>query len=283
MKNKKILITGANGQLGKAFSEELEKRGFSHLCLKKGDLNITDFKKVGKTIKEYLPHFLINCASYNNVDKAEEDWEKAFLVNGIAVKNLALAARENNCVLVHYSTDYVFDGRKNSPYTIADFPNPINKYGQSKLLGEKFVQSFSQNYYLIRLSSVFGPNPQASFPLKLLSWAKEKKEIKIVEDQVFSPSFTKDIAKTTLLLIETGQYGLYHMTNSGFCSRYEWAKFILEKTKWQGRILPAKTEDFNLKAKRPKFSVLDNFPLQDIINYRLPTWQEATEEFLNKI
>jgi len=284
MKNDvKILITGADGQLGQAFTQELEEKGINHLSLKKDKLDVTDFKEVDKTVKEYKPDFLINCAAYNDVDRAEEDWETAFLVNGVAVKNLALITKENNCVLVHYSTDYVFDGEKGSPYTIADIPCPISKYGESKLLGEKFIQNFSKDYYLIRLSSVFGNNPEASFPLKVLSWSKKKEEIKVVEDQVFSPSFTEDIVKATLDLIDTKQYGLYHMTNSGFCSRYEWAKFILEKSEWQGKILPCKSEDFNLKAKRPKFSVLDNFPLKKIINNQLPTWQEATEEFLKKI
>ena len=279
----KILITGADGQLGQAFTRELEEKGINHLSLKKDKLDITDFKEVNKVIEEYNPDFLINCAAYNDVDKAEEDWETAFLVNGIAVKNLSLVTRENNCILVHYSTDYVFDGKKDSPYTIADTPCPVGKYGESKLLGERFVQNLSKDYYLIRLSSVFGDNPEASFPLKVISWSKKKEEIKVVEDQVFSPSFTEDIVKATLDLINTKQYGLYHMTNSGYCSRYEWAKFILEKSKWQGEILPCKSEDFNLKAERPKFSVLDNFPLEKVINNKLPTWQEATERFLKKI
>jgi len=279
----KMLITGADGQLGQAFTRELEEKGIKHLSLGKDKLDITDLKEVDKVVKEYGPDFLINCAAYNDVDRTEEDWETAFLINGTAAKNLALITKENDCVLVHYSTDYVFDGKKDSPYTTADAPCPMSKYGESKLLGEKFVQDFSKNYYLIRLSSVFGNNPEVSFPLKVLSWSKKKEELKVVEDQVFSPSFTKDIVQATLDLINSKQYGLYHMTNSGYCSRYEWAKFILEKSKWQGKVLPCKSEDFNLKAKRPKFSVLDNFILERVINKKLPAWQEATERFLKKI
>jgi len=282
IKNKKILITGADGQLGQAFTKSLEEKKIDHLSLEKNKLDITNFKKVNKIIKEYNPDFLINCAAYNNVNKAEECWKTAFLVNGIAVKNLALSSRKNNYVLVHYSTDYIFDGKKGSPYTITDIPHPLNKYGQSKLLGERYIQNLSKNYYLIRLSSVFGNNPEVCFPLKILSWSKNKKEIKIVKDQICSPSFTKDVVKATLLLIETERYGLYHLTNSGFCSRYEWAKFILEKSKWPGKVLAAKTEDFNSKTKRPKFSVLDSSPLEKIINYKLPTWQKATQEFLEE-
>ncbi len=277
----KFLVTGADGQLGGEFVKELEKRKLNYLALRREDLDITNFKKVQKTVQSFNPDYLINCAAYNDVDRAEEDWETAFLVNGIGPKNLAIAARENNCVLAHYSTDYVFDGKKNSPYTIADTPAPINNYGKSKLLGENCVRDFAGGkYFLIRLSAVFGDNPKASFPLKLISLAKEKKELKIVDDQIFSPTYVGDVVKATLDLIETGQYGLYHMTNSGYCSRYEWAKYILEKIGWQGKLLRTKSEDFPSPAKRPKFSVLDNFPLKNIIGYELPDWKEATERYI---
>ncbi len=271
----KFLITGAEGQLGKEFLKEAKKKKLNCLALTREELDITDFEKVQKVVEGARPDFLINCAAYNDVDRAEEDWKTAFLVNGIGPKNLAIAAQENNCVLVHYSTDYVFDGKKNSPYTIVDKPAPINKYGQSKLLGENFVKDFAGKYFLIRLSAVFGNNPKASFPLKILSWAKEKKELKIVDDQVFSPTFTGDVVKGTFDLIKSGEYGLYHMTNSGYCSRYEWAKYILEKIGWQGKILRAKSEDFQSAAERPKFSVLDNFPLKE-----MEGWREATERYI---
>jgi len=271
----KFLITGAEGQLGKEFLKEAKKKKLNCLALTREELDITDFEKVQKVVEGARPDFLINCAAYNDVDRAEEDWKTAFLVNGIGPKNLAIAAQENNCILVHYSTDYVFDGKKNSPYTIGDMPAPINKYGQSKLLGENFVRDFAGKYFLIRLSAVFGNNPKASFPLKILSWAKEKKELKIVDDQVFSPTFTGDVVKGTFDLIKSGEYGLYHMTNSGYCSRYEWAKYILEKIGWQGKILRAKSKDFQSAAKRPKFSVLDNFPLKE-----MEGWKEATERYL---
>jgi len=279
----KFLVTGADGQLGGEFARELEKRKLNYLALGQEDLDITDFKKVQKTVQNFKPDFLINCAAYNDVDRAEEDWETAFLVNGIGPKNLAITSRENDCVLVHYSTDYVFDGKKNFPYTIADTPSPINKYGRSKLLGENFVRDFAGKYFLIRLSAVFGSNPKASFPLKLISWTKEKKELKIADDQIFSPTFVGDVVKATLDLIKTDQYGLYHMTNSGYCSRYEWAKYILEKIGWQGKLLRAKSEDFPSPAKRPKFSVLNNFPLKNIIGYDLSHWKESTEKYLSII
>lgn len=276
----KFLVTGADGQLGGEFARELEKRKLDYLALGREDLDITDFKRVQKIVASFKPDYLINCAAYNDVDKAEEDWQTAFLINGMGPKNLAVTSLRENYTLIHYSTDYVFDGKKNSPYTIADTPAPINNYGRSKLLGENCVRDFAGKYFLIRLSAVFGSNPKASFPLKLISLAKEKKELKIVDDQIFSPTFVGDVVKATLDLIETGQYGLYHMTNSGYCSRYEWAKYILEKIGWQGKLLRAKSEDFSSPALRPRFSVLDNFPLKNIIGYELSHWKEATEKFV---
>lgn len=279
----RFLITGAEGQLAHAFVQEFKKRKVNYLALGRKKLDIADFKKVKEVVKKYKPNFLLNCAAYNDVDNAENDWQTAYMVNGIGVKYLAMALMERKSILVHFGTDYVFDGNKKEPYTIADEPDPINNYGKSKLLGEKMAQNFCQKHYLIRLSSVFGNNPQASFPFKLLSWAKEKKELKIVDDQIFSPSYVGDIVKGTLDLIKSGQYGLCHMTNYGYCSRYEWAKYILKKIEWQGKILPVKSDDFPLPAKRPKFSVLDNFPLKNIIGYELPRWEEATDRFLKYV
>jgi dTDP-4-dehydrorhamnose reductase len=278
--NQKILIIGAGGQLGQSFIQELTKKGFDFLALTSQQLDITDFCKVELSIKNYNPNYVINCAAYNDVDKAEDEWEQAYLVNGVAVKNLALVVNKFNSILIHYSSDYVFAGDKGVPYNIADQTNPINKYGKSKLLGEVFVRDFCNKYYLIRLSSVFGNNPNASFPLKLLSWIKDSKEIKIVDDQVFSPTFVDDIVIATMDLIKTNQFGLYHMTNYGHCSRYEWAKYILDKVNWQGKCLPVKSNEMKIPAERPKFSVLDNFPLKNIIGYNLPSWQESTDKFL---
>jgi len=279
---KKILVTGADGQLGQAFAEILKKKKMDSLCLEKRELDITDPIKLEKIMKQYQPDFLINCAAYNDVDKAEKD-ETAFLINATGVRNLARTCQRNNCVLVHYSTDYVFNGKKNSPYKTTDVPHPLNKYGRSKLRGEKYVQILYARHYLIRLSSLFGNNPIASFPLKLLEWIKGKKEISIVDDQFFSPTFTKDVVKMTLKLITTNKYGLYHLTNSGHCSRYIWARFILKEIKWPGRIFPAKEKDFPIKTKRPKFSVLDNSLTEKIVKCKMPSWQKATRTFLKEM
>lgn len=279
----KILITGAGGQLAREFARLLSKREKNFLSLSKEKLDITHFKEVREAVKGYKPDFVINCSAYNLVDQAEKDWKKAFLINGVGTKNLLISCMDTGAVMIHFSTDYVFDGRKRESYTIADIPNPVNKYGMSKLLGEEFILHGGYfNYYLIRVSWVFGDGKN-SFVMKLLHWMKGNRHLRIVEDQISSPTYTEDIAKTVLDLIKTERFGLYHITNADYCSRYEWAKFISENIKWDGDILPGKIEEFLSPAKRPRFTVLDNFPLEEIVGYSLPDWKDATNRFLKKI
>jgi dTDP-4-dehydrorhamnose reductase len=160
-------------------------------------------------------------------------------------------------------------------------PAPLGKYGESKLLGEMYVRDLMKRFFLIRLSWVFGMG-EFSFPLKVLQWASKKESLRVVDDQVASPSYTKHLSMAIFDLIRTEAFGLYHITNTGFCSRFEWASFILEKIGWAGKIEPAKSDEFNTPARRPAFSVLDNFPLKETIGYVLPSWQEATEVFLKE-
>lgn len=226
---------------------------------------------------------ILNCAAYNAVDKAETDWRKAYLINGFGPRNLALIANEINATLIHYSTDFVFDGNKGEPYTILDNPHPISKYGESKLLGERNIQYITQKYYLIRVSWLFGKGNE-NFVKKIISWSsKNKKELAVVDDQVSSPTYTKDLAKITYDLIQTEAYGLYHITNSKFCSRFEWARHIVDKLEWDGEIKRAKSKDFNTLVKRPEFSVLDNLGTKETVGYNLPHWKDATERFLHEL
>jgi dTDP-4-dehydrorhamnose reductase len=278
----RVLVTGSGGQLAREVIKVSNTEGYDTTALERQSLDITDFSAVSKTISELKPDVVINCAAYNNVDGAEDDWESAFLVNGIGVKNLALACNANGSVLVHFSTDYVFDGDNKKPYTIADRPNPVSRYGKSKLLGEELLKNHAERYFLIRTSWVFGLG-KFSFPKKVIEWASKNENLRIVDDQIASPSYTVDLAEALMKLIKTGNYGLYHMTNSGYCSRYEWAAFILKKINWQGRLEPAKSAEFNTPARRPEFSVLDNFPLAQTIGRLLPSWQDATERFLNEV
>ncbi|WP_036226270.1 dTDP-4-dehydrorhamnose reductase [Mesoaciditoga lauensis] len=279
----KLLITGSNGQLAKEVIKESEKREYEYVAFDHKALDIIDLEKVREAVKNEKPDFVINCAAYNAVDKAEEDWKTAYLVNGIGPKNLAIACEENNCAFVHYSTDYVFDGQKDTPYTVADASNPLNQYGKSKLLGEKFVQSLSTRYFLIRVSWVFGVGNETNFAKKVLNWASKNETLKIVDDQISSPTYAVDLAKATLDLVKTGAYGLYHITSPESCSRYEWAEYILKLTGWKGNLLPAKSHEFKTAAKRPKYSFMNSFPLKKTIGYNLIGWREATERFIEEV
>lgn len=280
----KYMITGSKGQLGYAFQQILKNNENNEIFLVDiEELDITNLGAVRNTVNETKPDILINCAAYNAVDKAEEDWETAYMVNGIGPRNLAIVCKENDTPLVHYSSDYVFDGQKGTPFSIADEPNPINQYGKSKLLGERFVQSLCYKYLLIRTSWVFGPGgkPGCNFVDKVLNWAEKNNHLKIVDDQISSPTYTFDLAEATLTLLGQSNWGLYHITNSGRCSRYEWAKVILETIGWKGVIDTAKSSDFPSPAHRPEISLMYHFPLPKLL-FQIPSWQESTEKFLNR-
>jgi len=280
MINVKILISGAKGQLGQEFQKLFQKEKIEYIPTDHEELDITNLKKIREYVKDKNITHIINCAAYNLVDKAEEDWKTAYNVNGLAVKNLAIIANEKNAELIHYSTDYVFGGNKNEPYTIYDKPNPINKYGESKELGEKFI-SLAYKYYLIRVSWVFGIGNN-NFAKKVIQWSKNNEVLKIADDEISSPTYAVDLAYATYKLIQEKAYGLYHITNTS-CSRYEWAEYILKKVNWNGKLERASKDDFKLPAKRPGNSVLDNYGLKETINYEMPTWQDATERFLKEL
>jgi dTDP-4-dehydrorhamnose reductase len=275
-----ILITGANGQLGREIGALCKSRTIPCIAADSKTLDITDRKSVRGIVRSHSPDIVINCAAYNAVDLAEQEWEKAFLVNGIGVKNLALAANEYGCRLVHYSTDYVFDGKRTQPYTIVDQPHPLGRYGESKLLGEVNVRDLCETYYLIRVSWVFGKGNTTNFASKVLEWSRSKKEIAVVDDQVSTPTYAPDLAQATLDLVATDSFGLYHITNAGSCSRLAWAQYILDRIQWRGKLTAAKSADFRTAAERPGYSVLDNFGTKEVLGYDLPSWQDATTRYL---
>ncbi len=268
----KYLIFGKNGQLGREFAKRLENKA---TALSHKECDISDLDEVLRAIAKIKPAIVINCAAYNNVDRAEEDYIEAYKVNALGVRNIAFACKKQNCFLVHYSTDYVFDGQKeNELYTEYDIPNPINQYGKSKLTGENWLEQENlKNYLILRTSWVYGEGNQ-NFIYKLLQWTKNSDYLKIACDEISSPTSTRTIVDVTIKAIDKGLIGLYHLTNSGSASRYEWAKKVIEIKGIKKFIKPVSSEIFNLKAKRPKFSAMGNGKIEKLLNIKIADWKE---------
>ncbi len=248
----KFLITGAKGQLAREFIRYFESNDLEFLAFPKEKLDVTDFNKVYKVLKDVSPNVVINCSAYNQVDKAESEPYIAYKVNAIGVSNLAIATQEIGAKLVHYSTDYVFDGKKEGFYIEEDEPNPLNEYAKSKLQGELFIKELLEDYLIFRTSWVYGDGTQ-NFLYKLEQWAKERDVLKIAVDEFSVPTSTRTIVEVTMKAIDVGLTGLYHLVNSGYASRYEWAKEYFRIKGINKLIYPAYQADFNLSAKRPAF------------------------------
>jgi dTDP-4-dehydrorhamnose reductase len=278
----KILITGAGGQLAQEFQRVLPGAGHDVLAPSEESLDISNIAAVRSALKSHRPDLVLNCAAYNNVDKAEkEDSGVAYRVNALGPKNLALASRENGALLVHYGTDYVFDGRKEGFYTEDDVTAPINRYGETKREGELFVMSEAEKYLLFRLSWVFGEGKQ-NFLYKLAEWARKNPVLKIVSDQVSVPTYTEDIVRVTMLAIEKQLIGLYNLTNGGYASRYEVARYFLKKIGANNIVLPVTTDLFPTPAKRPYFSAMSNAKITSELKYEIPDWENAVDRYLKK-
>ncbi|MFZ8785178.1 dTDP-4-dehydrorhamnose reductase [Thermocrinis sp.] len=275
---RKVLITGARGQLGKEFVKVLSSKGIDFVALERKDLDVTNFEKVYKTLKEINPSVVINCSAYNQVDLAETEILKAFSTNAVGPYNLAIACREINAKLIHYSTDYVFDGIKKGLYTEEDSPNPLNQYARSKLLGEELVKQVLEDYLILRVSWVYGEGTQ-NFLCKLEEWAKKQEVLKVVVDEFSVPTSTKTITEVTLKAIDAGLTGLYHLTNSGYASRYEWAKEYFKLKGISKLVYPALQADFNLPAKRPKWSVMSNEKISRALGITIRDWKEELKSF----
>lgn len=275
----KILIAGANGQLAREFQKALENYSYTVVALDKESLDISDLNIVAETFSKHNPDIVLNCAAYNFVDKAEEDFDTAYKVNASGVRTLAVACKKNNALLVHYSTDYIFDGTKEDFYTEEDEPNPINNYGKSKLLGEKLLTEETDRFLLFRVSWVFGEGKQ-NFLYKLSELGKKNRVLKVVYDQISVPTFTKDIVILTMLAIDKGLRGVYHLTNSGYASRYEVARYFIERLDWDNLILPVNSDYFPSSAKRPYFSAMSNLKLSRALGVNIPDWRLGIDRYI---
>ena len=283
----RVLVTGATGQLGSDLCQALQD--FEVIPLAHSDIEITDIKAVKETFSKYRPEVVINTAACVRVDDCEADQEKAFLVNALGAQNVAVVTQGLGASLVHISTDYVFGGESEphaTPYTESDTPVPPNIYGKSKLAGEIFVQHLCQKHFIIRTSGLFGvagsSGKGGNFVETMLRLGKERDELKVVNDQIFSPTYTKDLAQKIARLITTEYYGTFHITNRGACSWYEFAKEILRLTGSKTPVIPITSDMYPQKAKRPSFSVLDNYHLRLLGMDDLRPWQEALQDYMRE-
>ena len=274
----KYLITGGTGQLGHDIVKELISRGeLNYLAPTTKEMNITNKDEVEKVILGYKPDIIFHCAAYTAVDKAEEDRENCYNVNVNGTKNIVEVAKRINAKVVYISTDYVFDGTKKTEYETEDITNPINYYGYTKLLGEKEVQQLN-DYLIVRISWVFGENGK-NFVKTMLNLAETKTELSIVSDQIGSPTYTKDLSKLLLDMIENNKKGLFFATNEDFCSWYEFAEYIFKINNINIKLNKVLTKDYKTLAKRPLNSKLSKNKLDEEGLTRLPSWQDATSRF----
>ena len=277
----RVLVTGAAGMLARDLVPCLQGRGHETSAPPENDLDIIDIAAIRRWAGGFKPNVIVNCAAYTKVDQAEREEHLATIINGSAVQNLCLVCQECDIPLVHFSTDYVFDGTKDGPYTIYDQTNPINAYGRTKLLGEKYVLWLLRKFYLVRTSWLFGING-GNFVETMLTLAKKQKQVSVVNDQRGCPTWTQHLSEAVVALIESGRYGVYHASNSGPTTWFEYASEIFHLAGTGTEVFPITTDQFPTAAKRPRNSVLDPFPLPQVLGKEMPIWQEALKRYLDE-
>lgn len=276
----KILLTGGNGQLGVELQKQLKNfyNTYEMLYTDYNTLDITNFMKVSEAIRNNYPDIVINCAAHTAVDKCEDDIENAYRINAIGPKNLAIACDEIGAKLVQVSTDYVFSGEVPGARREDDLTGPQGIYGTSKLLGEEYVKTFCKKHFIIRTAWLYGEGN--NFVRTMLKLAETNKELNVVGDQFGSPTSTKDLAKAIIELMQTEYYGTYHGTCEGECSWYDFACKIFELKGIDIKVNKVTSEEFVRPAKRPKYSVLDNFMLKLYGLNSFRHWEEALKDYL---
>lgn len=284
---KKILITGSKGQLGnELFLLHKEFKGFSFLFHDIDTLDLTDFKALERFILQHKPEFIVNCAAYTAVDKAEEEMQSVNLLNAEVPGKLAELSDRFNSFFIHISTDYVFDGRNHRPYKEDDLPNPLSVYGKSKFMGEQKVM-IHNNSIVIRTSwlySQFGHN----FIKTILRLGREKSSLSVVYDQIGAPTYARDLATVILELIrytEQNHYprGIFHYSNEGVCSWYDFAKEINDIAGLNCKIIPITTDQYPLPAERPYYSIMDKSKIKKTLGIEIPYWKDSLKVCLKNI
>ncbi len=281
----KIAVIGANGQLGQDVVAAFSANGDEVSSLSHADMEVSDFESTSKALGDVRPQVIVNTSAMHHVENCEREPEKAFAINAIGARNLASVAREMDAVLMHVSTDYVFDGAKGSPYVEEDAPRPLNVYGITKVAGEHFVRGTTPKHFVIRTSGLYGKNPcrakgGLNFIELMLKLAKERGQVRVVDSEIVSPTSTAELAQQIVRLSRSDAYGLYHATAEGSCSWYEFAREVFAMTETPVRMEIAGPNEFPAKVARPKYSVLENRALKSRgLNVFRP-WQEALHSYL---
>jgi dTDP-4-dehydrorhamnose reductase len=281
----RILIVGHLGQLGKDMMRAAFSIGHAVAGADYPGVDITNPASVAAVVEQNSPEVIINCAAFTAVDQCENESRKAFAVNEVGVKNLALAARERGAKIVHISTDYVFDGGKKSPYVETDAPNPLSVYGKSKLAGELRLVETYDRHFIFRIAWLYGT--RGNNFLKTVRARAEKcalsgEPLKVVDDQIGTPTYTVHVCNQILWMIPTDHYGLFHATNEGCCSWYDFAKAIVQAYGIRAEVVPCTTAEFPRPAHRPANSVLENKRLKQLGLNIMPQWEQGLEEYLKE-
>ncbi|MFA5839297.1 MAG: dTDP-4-dehydrorhamnose reductase [Candidatus Margulisiibacteriota bacterium] len=279
----KIVIIGADGQLGYDLCRVIPKD--EQIPLTINDIDITNKEQTISLIKKLSPEIVINTAAYHKVDDCETNELLAFKVNELGASNVAQACQAVEACMVHFSTDYVFDGTKNEPYLEGDCPNPLSVYGTSKLNGENLVRIFAGKHFIVRSTGLYGVagclgKGGGNFVETMLKMSEKGTELKVIDDEIVSPTYTLHLARVVNQLIRTDKYGIYHMVNHGQCSWYAFAAEIFKLLGKKVKLTPISSKEYYAKAKRPAYSVLKNANLAKIGLDQMPTWQIALKEYL---
>ena len=274
-----ILVTGSTGQLGSDVVKELLKRGYSTLSPNRSEFNLCSEDSIRNYILNSNCEAIVHCAAYTQVDKAEDEKDLCIKINATATKHIVKCAKILDIPMIYISTDYVFDGTKDGEYTENDETNPINIYGESKLAGEKYVQEILDKYYIVRTSWVFNINGK-NFIETMLRLSKANNQLSIVNDQIGSPTYTKDLSRLLVDMLETSKYGLYHATNEGYCSWYEFANTIFKLANINIDIKAINSNEYASRAKRPLNSKLSKDKLIEYGFKPLTHWEDALKDYL---
>ncbi len=276
---KKIIVTGCNGQLGRAVNLEFQNNGeIEFVNTDVGELDITDIDKVMELVRQVKPYAIINCAAHTGVDACEDEWDKAYKINAIGPRNLSIAASETGAKMIHVSTDYVFNGRADRPYTEFDRTDPQGAYGVTKLAGENMVRDFADRYFILRTAWLYGDGK--NFVKTMLRLSENNDKVRVVGDQVGSPTSARELAAAIAQLIFTENYGIFHATCEGSCSWAQFAEEIFKKAGKKTVVETITTEEFGAKAPRPAYSILENYMLKLTTDYRFADWHDALDEYM---